>query len=260
MNNAWNEHFHYDYFRELLTVAKDKFVLHLLKEAPLVLAAGAGPALLLRHDVDVSLKRAYAMAEIEHRLGVAATYMVLADSPLYRLATPESRGIIRDLQAMGHEVALHFAAPADPGEDEGRWQELESRVLGAKALLEDILQAEVASISFHKPITRLLRGPLKIFNLVNAYSRELMDWYLSDSRGRWREGEPLPKLRQPAKPLLQLLIHPIWWGETHLGAMERMEDFFHSESRGYSTAERKILGRELTDTLGIPHAGLTSGC
>ena len=58
---------------------------------------------------------------------------------------------------------------------------------------------------------------------VNAYSRELMSWYLSDSAGNWREGEPLPLLSNPDRPLLQLLIHPFWWGEEHMSAGDRLQ-------------------------------------
>jgi len=258
MSSDWKDSFHYDYFRELLHAAKDNFSIFLMKEAPQVLAAGTKPALILRHDLDISLKRALPLGEIEKRLGVSATYMVLVDSPVYDLSSGESQEILKDLMNMGHEVALHFSAKANPGTDISDWNEIERQVLEAKAHLEDIIQCEVASISFHRPITRFLRGPLWIFNLVNAYSAELMDWYLSDSAGRWRE-EPLPQMLQPRKPLLQLLIHPIWWGINHLKAEDRLEEFFQSETFSLSSAARDCFDRGLASTLGIRRRGLI-GC
>jgi hypothetical protein len=256
MSGAWRKSFHYDYFRELLLTAKDNFGIKLVRETSQVQAAGAAPTLILRHDVDISLKRALPMAEIEHGLEISSTYMVMVDSPLYDLNTPESQKIIHDLMDMGHEVALHFTAQESPAEDGWDQEELESQVIRAKVRLEDIIQAEVASISFHRPIARFLRGPFRIFDLVNAYSRELMEWYLSDSGGRWREGEPVPKLRQPAKPLLQLLIHPIWWGRRHLGAEDRLEEFYQSEARSSAVAPAD-LDRGLASTLGIRRRGLS---
>jgi hypothetical protein len=61
----------------------------------------------------------------------------------------------------------------------------------------------------------VLRGPLKLAGVVNAYAAELMGWYVSDSKARWREGDPLATLDRPKGKVLQVLIHPIWWGPGH---------------------------------------------
>lgn len=66
----------------------------------------------------------------------------------------------------------------------------------------------------------------------DTYSEELMRWYMSDSRGRWKCGEPLPILKNPKEKLLQLLIHPIWWGKVHMKAEERLSEFFCTETKG----------------------------
>jgi len=84
---------------------------------------------------------------------------------------------------------------------------------------------------------------------VNAYAKELMIWYLSDSKGYWREGEPLPKLFRPSKPLLQLLIHPIWWGDEHMLPEDRLQEFFDAETQGQSYQYIKALDTALADTI-----------
>jgi hypothetical protein len=42
----------------------------------------------------------------------------------------------------------------------------------------------------------------------------------------------LPKLLGPDKPLLQLLIHPIWWGDEHMLPEDRLEAFFDAKIQG----------------------------
>lgn len=48
---------------------------------------------------------------------------------------------------------------------------------------------------------------------------------LSDSRGRWREGNPIDSLTRPRGEVLQVLIHPIWWSERNDRPGKRLRDF-----------------------------------
>ena len=93
---------------------------------------------------------------------------------------------------------------------------------------------------------------------VNAYSRELMAWYLSDSKGNWREGEPLPKLLKPDKYLLQLLIHPIWWGDEHILPEDRLQAYFEVTTKGYSLERIKAFDVALAGHLGIQRSGIVN--
>lgn len=94
---------------------------------------------------------------------------------------------------------------------------------------------------------------------VNAYSRELMSWYLSDSAGNWREGEPLPLLSNPDRPLLQLLIHPFWWGEEHMSAGDGLQTYFDAVTRGCSVQQVRALDIALTSHLpGVRRTGLAN--
>ena len=214
--------------------------------------------MFLRHDVDVSVSRALRMAEIEHACGVQSTYYVMTASPMYTL--PPNAQLVREIVALGYEVGLHFDCPAehriklplndaettqipangvscdDQDESNERLKLLESRIERDCSLIEDILGRRVESISFHRPDPWCLRGPMRIGGRVNAYAAGLMEWYISDSKGNWREGEPLPMLVAPSKRVLQLLIHPIWWGDEHLSPEDRLQDFRAAETQGLSPA------------------------
>ncbi len=94
-------------------------------------------------------------------------------------------------------------------------------------MLEEYLGREVRSVSFHRPVPELLRGPLHIAGRVSGYAESLFGWYLSDSRARWREGEPIASLAQPRSPWLQILVHPVWWGEGDLRPDVRLRAVVH---------------------------------
>src|SRR5262245_66432769 len=67
--------------------------------------------LLLRHDVDMSLEDALAMAELEAERGVAATYFLMTQSDFYNLDTRRGAAAIERLRALGHRVGLHAVHP-----------------------------------------------------------------------------------------------------------------------------------------------------
>jgi hypothetical protein len=246
--------FTYAYYRQMLAAMKAHFHCHRLADAERALQAPrARPVLFLRHDIDIDPWRALPMAELEAAAGIQATYMVMTNTPLYRVDDPPCRAALRSVAAMGHEIGLHFDldheaerhTPPDPAT-------LERRILVACDRLQQCLGLPIASVSFHRPIPALLRGPLRLAGKINAYARELMDWYLSDSSGRWRGGEPLPQLRHPHRPVLQLLVHPIWWGETYRPAATLIREVFETASRTCAPGQLGAIDAALAVHLGMP--------
>jgi hypothetical protein len=232
MSLGWSSDFGYEYFRRILQTIKSNFELHLVSETPQILNKIGQPKLILRHDVDVSLKRAIRMAEIEYDFGIRATYMVMTTSPLYRVEDVTSRNTLLKLIDRGHEVGLHFDFENEAHVNNPQISSVEAMIYADSVRLENIVGLPIRSISFHRPQKLFVRGPSMLSGRVNASSKELMEWYLSDSKGCWREGEPLPKLLGPDKPLLQLLIHPIWWGDEHMLPEDRLQAFFDAETQG----------------------------
>lgn len=255
---GWSSDFSYGYFRRILNAVRSTFQIHLISDAPRILQRDSKiPKLLLRHDIDLDLDRALKMAYIENEFDISSTYMVMLNAPGYRLDDPSSRSILRRLVTMGHEVGLHF--DFDNEDERKRMPEMGSilpKLFLACKRLEDIVGLPVRSISFHRPLPQFLRGRLMVDGRVNAYAKELMGWYLSDSKGNWREGEPLPKLLTPDKPLLQLLIHPIWWGDQHMSPEDRLQAFFDVATQGRSCDYERTLDEALASHLGIRRSGL----
>jgi hypothetical protein len=251
--NGWCDDFSYAYYAELLETASRNFRIQVVADAPAALDTAGQRHLVLRHDVDVSLQRALQLARVESGLGISATYMVMTNSPLYRVESSASRAILHELVAMGHEVALHFDFDSEAVRASSpALAAVEPMVAAACDRIEAIIAGPVRSVSFHRPQPQLQRGPLWIAGRVNAYARDLMHWYLSDSAGRWREGEPLPRLRNPDRPVLQLLTHPIWWGPRHESPAQRLQSFVWSATAGQSLAEREEFALTLGRHIDVP--------
>ena len=152
---------------------------------------GDGPEtgdLFLRHDIDLSLEAALAMAELEAELEVQATYLVMTESVFYNLASPEGDVAIARLRQLGHAVGLHAVYP--------------------NVSLDDRFDPVV---SWHNPTPELMSE--EIPGAINVYGARYFSpqTYRSDSNQHWRAGCPHEELRAGAFPWLQILVHPAIW-------------------------------------------------
>ena len=144
--------------------------------------------LLLRHDVDLSLGAAVALAELEAEAGARATYFLMTRSVFYNLASPEGERALARLRELGHRVGLHAVYP-----------QLE---------LDDRFDPVVA---WHNPDPEFMGEPLD--GAVNVMQPGYFDpdHYRSDSNQHWRSGCPHQELDAGGFEWLQLLTHPEIW-------------------------------------------------
>ena len=71
----------------------------------------AAGALILRHDVDLSLAAAVAVAEVEADEGAWSTWFLMTRSVFYNLDSAEGVHTIERLRALGHRIAHHAVYP-----------------------------------------------------------------------------------------------------------------------------------------------------
>ncbi|MFP8891580.1 hypothetical protein ACLI4U_17690 [Natrialbaceae archaeon A-CW2] len=166
--------------------------------------------IVLRHDVDLSPARALEMAKIEAAMDIQATYCVLVTTPVYNLLEVTNASILHEIQALGHDVALHFNThhywSTQPSDDE-----LCTQVRAECDVLGTVLNRHVDIVSFHRPPEWVLGVDFDGFE--NAYQPAYFSaiTYRSDSSHKWRRQPPFPDGRPDR---LQLLTHPGLWGET----------------------------------------------
>lgn len=243
----WAGDFSFAYLRRLLATAQATCDLRLLGDG--LGTRGPRPRLFVRHDIDLSLERALAMAEVEAGLDIAATFFVMVDSPLYDLEEATSRELLFRLRALGHEVGLHLDLGERGGHPDISLAEILGRLADDRARLESVLGEPLRSLSFHRPPDALvgrLEGSQHLDGLVNAYAEPLMGCYLADSAGSWRHGDPLPIVAEPPADVIQLLIHPFWWHDQHVTPGDRLEAFFRARTAGRSPEAIEAFDRALS--------------
>ena len=249
MNTAWSENFTYEYLTSILKCAKAKFNARVLGDG--LAANSAQQQLFLRHDVDVSITHALAMAEIEAEVGIQTTYMFIPNSRLYNIRRDGE--LLRRFISMGHEVALHFDVDEDKRIQQTTVDDVLADIERDCQIISDITSEPVRSVSFHRPVPQFLKGELTLAGRTNAYAAVLMESYISDSKGEWRSGEPLPYLQAETRPIVQLLIHPIWWGACHMNTRERLEEFYLDAINGQTTAAAAKFDADLAFTVPAVH-------
>jgi len=161
---------------------------------------------ILRHDVDLSLPAAVALAEVEADEGVFATYFLMTRSVFYNLASKEGVAAIERLRALGHRVAHHAV-----------WPDVD---------LDERFDRVVA---WHNPEPEYMQAEIE--GAVNVMRAPFFDpgHYRSDSNQHWRHGCPHGELAAAGFAWLQLLTHPEIWAYDGATMDETMRSFLDAD-------------------------------
>ena len=159
---------------------------------------------ILRHDVDLSLDGALAVAEVEADEDAWSTWFLMTRSVFYNLASSEGDRAIARLRELGHRVAHHAVYPH-----------------------VDLDERFDAVVAWHNPESEFMCAPID--GAVNVMEAPFFDpdHYRSDSNQHWRHGCPHEQLARGEFEWLQLLTHPEIWafdGATMRESMESMLD------------------------------------
>lgn len=152
------------------------------------------PGAFWRHDVDVSLDAAAAMARFAAEIAdVRCTFYVMVAGEHYNPFSPVGRRRVQEIEALGHRVGLH----ADGDWRDVAWQQhLLASALGA------LVRPEL--VSFHKPSDGVLWRDFAGFE--NAYASRWRDCYVSDSRRQFG-----PEKEDRVQVGMQVNLHPEHW-------------------------------------------------
>lgn len=179
---------------------------------------------ILRHDIDMDIDKAIALAKIEKEHNVRSTYFILVTSNLYNIANKYVRDSIANIAKLGHSIGLHF--------DETQYakEEIYHRVKQEKDMLEKIVGHNIIvdSVSMHIPSRKTLEANYDFGNdIINSYSENFFhEWkYISDSNMRWRE-DPFEVISSCQYSKLHILTHPIWYDEDLLLKEKKLFNFY----------------------------------
>ena len=162
--------------------------------------------IILRHDVDLSLDAALAVAQVEAEEGAWSTFFLMTRSVFYNLASKEGVAAIERLRALGHRVAHHAVWPD---------VDLDSR-------FDPV-------VAWHNPDPEYMRAPIEGATNVMEPPFFDPDHYRSDSNQSWRHGCPHEDLAAGRFEWLQLLTHPEIWAFPGGTMRETMESMLNAE-------------------------------
>lgn len=193
-------------YRTLVRAARDRYAFLSFADA-----ATAEAGVLWRHDIDVSVHRALALATIEREEGVRATYFVHLHSRFYNALEDAIVERLRAIVALGHEAGLHF----DPNFTPAMGADPTEAVAAEARMVERLCGVPVRVVSFHDPGAHgaVINDADQVAGLVNTYGRSIQQrfGYGSDSNGYWRHAPLLDAVTSGRHLRLQVLTHPEWW-------------------------------------------------
>lgn len=176
--------------------------------------------IIMRHDVEFSLERAYALSQIESELDFRSTYFVQLTNNSYNALSKKSINMMRDMAYQGHEIGLHYHL-------NGEVDALAVRdgVRDQLRIMSEMVGMPITTYSFHRPKKETYYYNIRIDGTINAYSPEFFTYaenvtddtplavkYIADSKHRWNYGYPNAETFNKY-PKIQLLIHPFSWTE-----------------------------------------------
>lgn len=206
-----------EHYRQLLQLAKRSYVFRSYTDF-----SRDERFVLWRHDVDLSMQAALALARIEAEEECRATYFLNPHSEFYNVLEREITLCVREIISLGHHIALHLDSQYYGIQSEA---ELDSVVLREKALLESFFEGPVDAVSFHNPTQFMLSCRRWSYGgLVNAYAEYFQNevGYCSDSNGYWRHRRLADVLESGEEERLQVLTHDGWWQEAPMSARARV--------------------------------------
>lgn len=177
---------------------------------------------ILRHDVDLSLDAAVALAEVEAEAGAWSTWFLMTRSVFYNLGSSAGERAIARLRELGGRIAHHAV-----------WPDLD---------LDDRFEPVVA---WHNPDPEYMTAPIDGATNVMVSPWFDPEHYRSDSNQHWRHGCPHEQLARGEFEWLQLLTHPEIWafdGKTMRQSMESFLDADRAARLEHLRADRIDLG------------------
>lgn len=213
--------FTYRHYKEVIRSAKNKgYQFYTLGEYT-TKKNMKSPVIVMRHDIDFSIEKAYVIAKIEKKLNINSTYFVRLHSKTYNAFEFKNYLLLKEMIEMGHEIGLHYevldfalVTKEDP-----------INVLKKeKIVLERMLGLKVEGIAPHRDFTGINNGDIKKILKNEDFKKLGVNYeayndkfikdmkYISDSRGNWIE-RCMCKFIEDGTTKLCILTHPMYWYE-----------------------------------------------
>ncbi|MBO5166208.1 MAG: hypothetical protein IJ405_09510 [Lachnospiraceae bacterium] len=174
--------------------------------------------ILMRHDVEYSVERAYNLSKVEASMDFTSTYFFQWTNNSYNILSRKNMDMVKDMHERGHEIGLHYALNGMTDMEQARKQ-----IVKEINIISEMFGFKVDTFSVHRPSKDILRENIKLPGIINAYQDEFFTFaenvtadtqiavkYMSDSNHTWRYGYPDEK-NILGHGKVQILTHPFAW-------------------------------------------------
>ncbi|MDE6619528.1 MAG: hypothetical protein K2K74_03375 [Lachnospiraceae bacterium] len=181
-------------------------------------ALGRERFILMRHDVEYSVSRAYDLAKVESSMDFTSTFFFQWTNNSYNILSRRNLNMVRDMHERGENIGLHFALNGMTD-----MELIRKQIIKEMHMLSEMLGFEINKFSIHRPSRDVLRENIKLPGIINAYQDEFFTFaekvsedtalkikYMSDANHIWRYGYP-DRNNIFGHDKVQILTHPFAW-------------------------------------------------
>lgn len=205
--------FSFDDYREII-----RLILESGRAATYQEALGKDDFIIMRHDVEYSVERAYALSRVEESMDFRSHFFFQWTNNSYNILSRKNRDLLTEMHERGQHIGLHFALNGMTD-----MALVRKRIRQEMEMLSDMLGFEIDTFSIHRPSPAVLEENIKLDGILNAYQDDFFSFdpkaspdsvldvkYLSDANHIWRYGYPdAETIRSHRK--IQILVHPFAW-------------------------------------------------
>ncbi len=205
--------FSFDDYKEIIRIIKSTDRYTNYKEA-----LNRDKFILMRHDVEYSVERAYNLSKVEDSMDFTSTYFFQWTNNSYNILSRKNMDMVKDMHERGHVIGLHYALNGMTDMEQVRKQ-----IVKEINILSEMFGFKVDTFSVHRPSKDILRENIKLPGIINAYQDDFFTFadnvtedtpvavkYLSDANHIWRYGYPDEK-NILGHDKVQILTHPFAW-------------------------------------------------
>ncbi|MDD2970528.1 MAG: hypothetical protein PHE02_00155 [Lachnospiraceae bacterium] len=207
--------FSYEEYRKIIEIVKESGKGANFKEAKKM-----DQFIIMRHDVEFSVDRAFELSQVEKSMGFTSTYFFQWTNNSYNILSKRNKDIITKMHKDGHAIGLHFATN---GLTDIR--EIQRRIEHEIFAWNMMLEFNVDTFSVHRPSKEVLSADIRVPDIINAYQDDFFTFadnvtedtpvkvkYISDAQHHWNYGTP-DKETLLGYDKVQILTHPYSWTE-----------------------------------------------
>lgn len=205
--------FSYDDYKEIIRIIKSTNL-----QADYAQAINREKFVIMRHDVEYSVDRAYALAKVEESMDFSSNYFFQWTNNSYNILSRRNMDMIKDMHERGHVIGLHFALNGLTD-----MEQIRKKIVQEMGILSEMFGFQITQFSVHRPSKDVLRENIKLHGILNAYQDDFFTFaenvtedtpvkvkYLSDANHIWRYGYPDEK-NILGHDKVQILTHPFAW-------------------------------------------------